>query len=341
MAGSKSISPSRRRGSTRSSTRPAAASFHRALLVIDNAPLQEAAWMEFHEARRRLDKVARDLHRHEQIDVPAYNEWLHLTFPIYITTLRELHQEVSNKGRQVQAVQALAALTGRSLKKLWREQKEYEADPEAFEARFNSASAGDRADDDPRAEDGDDFFDDDDRHGRSSRPRFGHGFDSAFPSQPPVRSTREARDIYRRLVQRLHPDRGGEFTPARQRLWHEVQQAWAAGDADWLSRLEVEWETANDVLGPNSPLSRLRRAIEELRAARRDTERKLRDYRDSFPWRFSLSAKKRALLHRPTEANFKHDIDFLQRQLAYLNATIAAWEDSRSSRRRNGRVPAF
>jgi hypothetical protein len=102
---------------------------------------------------------------------------------------------------------------------------------------------------------------------------------------------------------------------------------------DWLSRLEIEWETANEVLGPTSPVSRLRRAIEELHAARRDTERKLREYRRSFQWRFTLDEAKRQVLHRKAEASFEHDIAYLQRQLAYLKSIIAAWENTRPRRR--------
>ena len=62
-----------------------------------------------------------------------------------------------------------------------------------------------------------------------------------------------------RVVHHLHPDRGGEWTPARERLWHEVQAAWAARDADWLARLETDWESAHATLQPDSPLSHLRR----------------------------------------------------------------------------------
>jgi hypothetical protein len=127
-------------------------------------------------------------------------------------------------------------------------------------------------------------------------------------------------------VQRLHPDRGGDWTEARMRLWHEVQKAWEAGDADWLARLEVEWETAADLLGPDSPVGRLKRAIRELDAARRDTERKLRYYRRAPAWRFTLSEDKREGLRRRTEFDFRADREYLQQQLAYLNATIAAWE---------------
>lgn len=307
-------------------------------MVIDSAPLQRAAWAEFHAARKRHDKAARDLHRHEQVDVPAYDAWLHRTFPVMITTLRELHEEVFTKGRQVEAVQAMSAITGRSPKKLWKEQKAYEANPEGFDRPSGDDEGGAKQ---RRRPTEDDFFgEEDDSFSREAEDFFrGFGQEQAPDRNAPA--TVEAKTIYRRLVQLLHPDRGGEFTPVRKRLWHEVQQAWAARDSDWLSRIEIEWETANDVLGPTSPLSRLRRAIEELHAARRDTERKLRAYRSSIPWRFTLTENKRAALHRRTEANFEHDIDFLRRQLAYLNATIAAWESTRSVRPRRSRARAF
>jgi hypothetical protein len=314
-----------------------------ALVVIDIRPLQRAAWAEFHTARKRHDKSAHDLHRHEQVDTPAYDAWVHRTFPIFVTTLRELHEEVFRKARQVEMVQELADLTGRSVRKLWREQKEAAANPQASGDPFGD-EFGDDADDpeaagrEERGRDEDRGFSDEE--GPSSRRR---GFRSRGASEPdfePPRaaaSSREAKEIYRRLVQRLHPDRGGEWTPARERLWHEVQQAWAAGDADWLARLEMESGEMSETLGPDSPLSRLRRAIAELHAARRDTERKLRNYRGSLPWRFTLTEKKRGELEQRIEANFRHDIVFLQRQLVHLNATIASWEQERRPRRRSTR----
>lgn len=302
------------------------------LVLVDDAPLKRAAWAELHAVRKRQEKAARDLHRHEQIDRPAYDSWLHRTFPIFITRLRELHEEVFAKGQKVQAVQAMAMMTGRSPRKLWHEQQELERNPEAFNSEDGAGGQydggrGHRGKQPFEQEDGD--FEDE--------PQFGRRWEDAVraererPNAP--RPSAAARDVYRRLVQRIHPDRGGEWTPARQQLWHEVQQAWAAGDADWLMRLEIEWEAAHDVLSPASALSRLRCAIEELHAARRDLERKLRGYRDTPPWRFTLAEKKRDDLHRRTKLNFEHDIAFLQRQLDHLNALIASWEERPRGRR--------
>ncbi|MSU66250.1 MAG: hypothetical protein EXS38_09160 [Opitutus sp.] len=273
----------------------------RALLVIDHRRLQNAAWGEFHTARKRLEKATRDLHRHAEIDSPAYESWLHRTFPLLVTMLRELQEEANAKARKIKTVQAMAYVSGRSPNRLWREQRERELNP-ATSAR-ESAFAEDEEELPP-----------------------GAGADRGDLEPKPARSL-IARDIFRRLVQRLHPDRGGAWTAARQRLWHEVQQAWAAGDTDWLSRLEVDWETANEVLGPDSPLSRLYRAIEELDAARRDTERTLREYRSSPRWRFTLTEAKRDVLYRRTEINLKSEIEYLRREVRHLNALIAAWED--------------
>jgi len=302
-----------------------------ALVLIDSRPLRHAAWSEFHAARKLSEKAARDLHRHEETDTPSYHAWLHAAFPQLMTTLRELHAEVLRKTRQLDQAQFEANITGRSVKKIWKDHREYDADPEAYERahppepeppphRFDRDTIDDASTDpfdDPAF---DDFSDTENIHHRDDQ-------------RPAPAASADARDIYRRLVQHLHPDRGGDWTPARERLWHEVQQAWAARDADWLARLEIDWETANDTVTPDSSLSRLRQAIAALHAARRDTERKLRFYRQSPSWRFTLSAKKRPQLQRRLEADLHADLNALQRQLAYINHTIAAWESPLPSRR--------
>ena len=309
MPGRSATSPSRRPLAKKAPARPTVTSPRRALIVIDQRRLQGAAWAEFHTARKRLEKAARDLHRHEEIDSPAYESWLHRTFPLLVTRLREMRGEADTKARRIQMVQAMAYTSGRSPKRLWREQLERDKNPTPT---GESEADADAADDDG----------------------------AIFPPTPSPERSGTARDIYRRLVQRLHPDRGGDWTPARERLWHEVQQAWAAADTDWLARLEVDWETAHEVLGPTSPVSRLYRAIEELHAARRDTERKLREYRSSSPWRFTMLEHKREFLLRRTEQNLQTEIEYLDRELRHLNTLIASWEedwtraDSRTRHRR-------
>jgi hypothetical protein len=315
VTGSKSISKPRQR---RSKPRAAAAS-STALLLIDDQPLRDEAWQAFQELRRRLEKATRELHQHEEVDVPAFEAWKHRTFPLHLTALRELEREVFTKARHVQEAQARAAHTGRSVKRVWQEVQD-----------AHGTSTGNQ----PRPAD--------DEEEETSRRRQAR-LEDFFP-EPAPKPAREARDIYRRLVQRLHPDHGGEWTPARQKLWHQVQAAWDAGDVDWLARLEVEWEAAHDVLGPHSPLSRLRAAVEELHAAERDLEHKVDAYHGSPAWRFTRARGDRKKLERHVEAQLRRDYRALRAELRELDATIELWEEDwtrpRSRERRRRAEPA-
>lgn len=234
--------------------------------------------------------------------MPAFEAWKHRTFPLHLTALREIEREVFTKAQRVQEVQARAAHTGRSVKRVWQEEQNARATP---------------AEERPRAGN--------DEEEESSRRRQARIED--FIPERTEKPAAAARDIYRRLVQRLHPDHGGEWTPARQQLWHEVQAAWDAGDVDWLARLEIEWETAHDVLGPHAELSRLQAAVEELHAAERDLDHKFAIYHRSPAWHFTRAEGDRAALERRVEAQLGRDYRALRAQLRELNTTIELWEE--------------
>jgi hypothetical protein len=289
-----------------------------ALLVIDHERLQAEAWEQVRSARKRMERAAAALHRHEEVDEPAYNRWLYRTFPALLTQKRELQEQMAATARKIQAVERQAFYHGGSAKRIWREHREREAHPERYRERQEDAE--------PEEE---------------PTGRRQHATPEDFVNRTGPTPSVDARAIYRRLVQRLHPDRGGEWTAVRERLWHDVQQAWAAGDVDWLARLEVDWETAHDALGARSPLSRLRRAIEELDAARRDIERKLGEYRHEPAWQFTRAEDDRTSLERRVRRRMIHDLKALRDQLGHLQRTIALWEDDWTRPTRRGQSSRF
>ena len=282
--------------------------------MIDDQRLRDEAWQAFQELRRRLEAATLELHQHEEIDVPAFEAWKHRTFPLHLTALRELEREVFTKAQRVQKAQARAAHTGRSVKRVWQEVQ----DAHGTSAGNRPGSTDDEEEDTPRR--------------RQARLE-------DFSPEPAPKPARAARDIYRRLVQRLHPDHGGEWTPARQKLWHEVQAAWDAGDVDWLARMEVEWEAAHDVLTPQAPLSRLRAAVEELHAAERDLAHKVDAYHRSPAWHFTRADGDRQKLERRVETQLGRDYRSLRAQLRELNATIELWEEDWTRPRSRERRP--
>ena len=284
------------------------------MLLIDDRPLREEVWQTLQELRRRLEEATRELHEHEEVDVPAFEAWKHRTFPLHLTALRELEREVFTKARRVQEAQARAAHTGRTVKRVWQEVQNAHGSPAGNRPR-------------PAA---------DDEEGTSRRRQA--RIEDFFP-KPAPKPARAAREIYRRLVQHLHPDHGGEWTPARQKLWHQVQAAWVAGDVDWLARVEVEWEAAHDVLSLQSPLSRLREAVEELRAAERDLEHKFDVYLGSSAWHFTRPETDQKKLERRVEIELGRDYRALRAQLRELNTKIELWEEDWTRPRPRERRP--
>jgi hypothetical protein len=331
--------PGRHTGETRS---PARARINRCrfLLVIDNAPLQAAAWTELQRARKRLEKATADLHRHEEVDEPAFQAWLGRTFGKLMNTARELAMQVATKQRLVDDVSQEAFFSDRSEAQVWREwQRHGGAPPPEKAGKSESENFGTER----NGRGGGDAWHDEDEDFDKAFEEFSRFFEGGMGSgefmrgrvEAPTVST-EARAIYRRLVQHLHPDRGGAWTPARARLWEQVQQAWEARDADWLARLEVEWEAATDLLGPTSAVGRLRAALVEIDAARRDADRKLRLYRKQRAWRFSL---------RPTTSEFalvierslRADCEAMRELLEDLQMRVTNWERESRRKTRKGR----
>lgn len=331
-------------------------------MLVDNRPLQLAAWKKLLAARKRLTKATADLHRHENVDEPAFRSWTATAYPELLTELRELAAKYAEKERLVSSVESEAYATGRRPERVWHARQN--PPPAGSTPPPENAAADDPWDDvpfgpgaGPSANPQDPFgqaeyeklmeeffaengISPDDPAAADFRKHIGGVFGFA-PSKSKSAAGDPARDIYRRLVQHLHPDRGGEWTPARARLWHEVQQAWDARDLDWLSRLEVEWEAATELLGSASPVGRLLQALREIDGARRDSDRRIRNYKHSPAWRFSLLPTRSAALLRRLREELQDEIRRLHYGLAELERVIAHWERAmqpRRARRRRGRT---
>jgi hypothetical protein len=309
----------------------------RILILVDNAALQAAAWKRLSAAQKKLEKATHELHRFEQEDQPAFQRWLQQTFPQMISELRELAMQFAAKSAMVDDVEREAWATGRTPTQVWRRRKDREASGESadlFEESEDEADWFERQIDEAfEAEFAEEFGDIFRQHGidpNSDDPAVREFVEFVSQHQPAAPSA-DAKAIYRRLVQRLHPDSGGEWTRKREALWHEVQRAWEAQDADWLARLEAELDVAEETLGPASPVGRLYDALREIDIARRQAERTVAEYRKLPPWKFSLITPN--FLHRQKHgAALRMELEEMKLRLAELERMISGWE--RSAKRR-------
>jgi hypothetical protein len=131
------------------------------------------------------------------------------------------------------------------------------------------------------------------------------------------------KEIYRRLVRRLHPDLRADGDATVSSLWHEVQEAYAAGDVARMELLLALSDLSN-APGASTTLSQMRSALRELTRSVRALELSLVEARREDSWNFARTGPSEDLQLR-VERQLKHDLALRQQRLELLTGTIARW----------------
>ena len=131
------------------------------------------------------------------------------------------------------------------------------------------------------------------------------------------------KELYRRLVRRLHPDLRADGSATVSALWHEVQEAYVASDVARMEILlalsDIEANRAAD-----QTLSQMRGVLAELERSLRALEKSLREAEDEEAWDFARIGPS-ADLHLRVERQLKTDLAARTRRLDLLTRTIAEW----------------
>jgi hypothetical protein len=131
------------------------------------------------------------------------------------------------------------------------------------------------------------------------------------------------KEIYRRLVRRLHPDLRADGDATVSSLWHEVQEAYAAGDVARMELLLALSDLSNTP-GASTTLSQMRSVLHELTRSVRALELSLVEARREDSWNFARTGPSKEL-HLRVERQLKHDLALRQERLELLTRTIAGW----------------
>jgi hypothetical protein len=148
--------------------------------------------------------------------------------------------------------------------------------------------------------------------------------ESACATEPVVIDLR-VKEIYRRLVRRLHPDLRADGDASVSSLWHEVQEAYAAGDVARMELLLALTELS-DTPGAGTTLSQMRSVLSELTRSVRALELSLVEAGREDSWNFARIGPSEDLRLR-VERQLKHDLALRQERLELLTKTIAGWAE--------------
>ena len=271
-----------------------------ALILIDARPRRHEERTRYHSRNRQLDQATTQLNNFENNELPAFQQWFE----------RELASPLG--------IQIMTAKAAGKLEQLWEDvlksnDQEKTTDDDCGEDPFAAFRASAES-----AQDGEEQYTARDTRRSAETPR-----QSAATAAEDY-----AKSLYRRLVRVLHPD----MNPASglERLWEEVQHAYALGNISELERLQRvilknEARTIDLEAIPISDIIALRKVVEtRLRSLRKA----LREAKQHPAWGFSAKAKgqaKRQDLKRSLSGALAMDMQVMRAELRDLERAVAHW----------------
>src|SRR4051794_11622272 len=125
------------------------------------------------------------------------------------------------------------------------------------------------------------------------------------------------KELYRRLVRRLHPDLRADGSAAVSALWHEVQEAYGASDVARMELLLALSDIESQQLGEATSLFQMQSVLAELNRSCRALEMSSREAEAEDAWNFARTGPSDDLRTR-VERQLKHDLSIRVERLDLL-----------------------
>lgn len=295
------------------------------IVPLDQEPLRESAAEQCARALASLEDTRRDWHRFERKDRPAFNRWRAREFGALLSRARDLEEQIREKQQLIHEVEMemrrgfYDAHSAYQRVIFRRENRSTMAEEETA----SSAKPSDRkalSDFEKEA-----LFQewvrkslgtnpdkmDDVAYSTSFEAFKSHMFRHPPPHSPPLSNYRSqvdprkgwekeepaaeqavavdgrVKELYRRLVRRLHPDSHGGQGVAASEFWHEVQEAYAASDVARLDLLLALTGIESTDLRGQTSLAQMHAILAELTRARRALEKSLLEAKGEDAWDFA------------------------------------------------------
>lgn len=148
------------------------------------------------------------------------------------------------------------------------------------------------------------------------------------------------KELYRVLVRRLHPDLRADGNAAVSGLWHEVQEAYAAGDIPRMEILLALSDIEANHMGDETSLAQMHAVLAELERASRALEKSLLEAQGEDAWNFARRGPDDDLRIR-VQRELKANLTARTLRLDLLTRTIASWAQGPIANRKVMQERAF
>ena len=341
-----------------------------AIVLLEQEPLRETVAAECTSVMARLDQARAGWHRFERKDKPAFARWRAREFGALLSTAREVEGRIRDSQTLVHEVEVemrriFQDAPSAYQRVMFRRAHPNEAVAEEVEFSRGSGGAGRRVSDFEKEALFQEWVKsalgtnpdkmDDEAYSSTFEAFKSHMFRATpeEPTSPPIHRRRpngpvaaeenekveegvtvdtRVRELYRRLVRRLHPDLRADGTTAVSALWHEVQEAYAASD---VARMEILLALSDIEANrmADQTLAQLHAVRTELHRALRALEKSLLEAEGEEAWDFARTGPN-AGLRMQVERQLKSDLAARTQRLDLLTRTIAEWAAGSSANRK-------
>jgi hypothetical protein len=317
------------------------------LVRVNQRPLRRKAASECSRELAKVEKIRAEWQRFDREDKPAFDRWMAVTFGALLTQLRDSESALREKELLVQEVEVeychvgarsyraayLAVMRRRNA--TWRvgdpepppeaePEDEPKEVPEAEQRVLFEAFLREFLDIDP-----------DGLARREYHKMFAEfqadmfGSSQRKPSRRPPKPKPKAEDsrlkeAYRVLVRRLHPDTLADNNPEVSAVWHEVQDAYLAGNVERLEMLLALTDLRSKSAGEQTSLYQMRELLAELRRNYLALQKCLRAARKDAAWNFSRGANREKVQAR-LQRQFDMQLAALEKRRRECESRLARW----------------
>ena len=318
------------------------------MILIDNKPLRRKAINKCKYILKRFECVITDLDQFDRLDNPAFQQWLHATFGLQLTEIRQLQEKRHFIEDLLNHIEYLHLLEHLSYHEAYQKACDMRDNPEKY-LEDEPDDEEDPWEDEHDEDDFDNFSDDNfDKYFQEfMRNIFGSDefdFDSIFEDEVEDkgvdfelrgddREEGQLKSIYRLLAKKLHPDSLDSTNLNHNELWYQVQDAYQRGNLEELEILQAGFDVRNtrgySGLSISSILAVHKRYKEELRLLRR----RHREIQKHSAWCFTeLPDQKREQLQDSIDFSITVDIRETQSYVNHLEAKINKYSEPPTTR---------